>query len=181
MPEDKNKDLSSTEDSRLFRDSMADVKPISSDKYDPAADQPKPRPHKKRFEPPVRTLETPEYSPSEIQSDDRLFYAKQGIRDKTIRQLKRGTLDVDDRIDLHGLTQPEAHQYLDDFLIQQTEQHHRCILVVHGKGMGSLSKFPVLKNMVFNQLKAHSNVLALSSARQRDGGAGALYVLLKSS
>ncbi len=179
MPEDKNKDLSSTEDSRLFRETLGDVKPITSDKYNPIVDQPKPRPKKKRFESSKQVFDTPEYRPSDIQSEDRVFYAKQGIRDKTIRQLKRGKLIVDDKVDLHGLTQAEAHQYLDAFILQQTEQHHRCVLIVHGKGMGSSSQFPILKNMVFNQLKAHELVLALSSAQQRDGGAGALYVLLK--
>tara|TARA_R110002095_G_scaffold90938_1_gene79417 strand:- start:4507 stop:5076 length:570 start_codon:yes stop_codon:yes gene_type:complete len=179
MPEDKNKHLSSNEDSNLFRQSMGDVKPLSHDKYNLLESKLKPKPVKK----PVHQLPIADqnvfYEVNDIQSDEHLFFARQGIQHRLIRQLKRGDIRVDDKVDLHGLTQLEAQQLLDEFLAHQLEQRHRCILVVHGKGIGSLNNRPVLKNLVFNLLKNDPAVLALSSAQQRDGGTGALYVLLK--
>lgn len=179
MPEDKNKHLSSHEDSNLFRQSMGDVKPLSHDKHNLLESKLKPKPVKK----PVYQLPIADqnvfYEVNDIQSDEHLFFARQGIQHRLIRQLKRGDIRVDEKVDLHGLTQLEAQQLLDEFLAHQLEQRHRCILVVHGKGIGSLNNRPVLKNLVFNLLKNDPAVLALSSAQQRDGGTGALYVLLK--
>ncbi|ORU93077.1 MAG: DNA mismatch repair protein MutS [Cycloclasticus sp. symbiont of Bathymodiolus heckerae] len=180
MPEDKNKHLRSDDDSQLFRESIGEVKVLRNNKSDPLSVKPKPKPVKKDFQltlPPT-TFHQPTNS---IQSDDLLFFSRDGIQHKTIKRLKRGAISIDEKLDLHGLTAQQASQYLTTFLAEQIIQKSRCVLVVHGKGIGSANQQPVLKNLAFNFLKNESSVLALTSAQQRDGGTGALYVLLKKS
>jgi Uncharacterized protein conserved in bacteria len=80
---------------------------------------------------------------------------------------------------LHGLTRQQAEQVLEAFLVEQLDQQHRCILIIHGKGTRSHDNQPVLKNLCENILKLKASVLAFCSAHNQDGGTGALYVLLK--
>jgi len=179
MPEDKNKHLDSEEDSALFRQSMQGVKPLSTDMHILNTDKQKPRPVKKQFATRQAINSSSFEETLNIQSNDILFFAQQGLQNKTIRLLKRGSIAIDEKIDLHGLTKQESEQLLNEFLSFHIEERSRCILVVHGKGMGSTNNRPVLKNFVFNLLKNDPAVLALSSAQPRDGGTGAVYVLLK--
>ncbi|MBQ0723899.1 MAG: Smr/MutS family protein, partial [Cycloclasticus sp.] len=115
----------------------------------------------------------------QIESSESLFFARPGLQKKLLRQFKRGALTIEDSLDLHGLNKVQAQQLLDAFLTQQSERQHRCVIVIHGKGIGSSSKQPVLKNLVFTQLKNDARILAFCSTQQRDGGTGAVYVLLK--
>ncbi|MBL4744342.1 MAG: Smr/MutS family protein [Cycloclasticus sp.] len=180
MPEDKNKHLSSDEDYLLFQQSMSDVKPIKTDKYNPIADKPKLKPTKRHIE---QHTQAPEFITEEhdsIKSADSVFFARQGLQHKTIRRLKRGAFSIDDVLDLHGLNKQQAHVYLAGFLVEQIENKHRCVMIIHGKGTGSENQYPILKNFTFNFLKSQASVLAITSAQQRDGGTGAVYVLLKS-
>ncbi|ORU91149.1 MAG: hypothetical protein A6F72_01180 [Cycloclasticus sp. symbiont of Poecilosclerida sp. N] len=178
MPEYKNKLFSSEEDSALFKQSMQGVKPLSTDKRLPDAGKQKPQPVKKQFATERGTHSIAFEETLNIQSDDILFFAQQGLQNKTILLLKRGAIAVDDTVDLHGLTKQEAEQLLNEVLSFHIEEQSRCILVVHGKGKGSPNNRPVLKNLVFHLLKNDPAVLALASAQQRDGGTGAVYVLL---
>jgi len=180
MPEDKNKRPSSHDDSNLFKESMMGVTRLSTDKENLLAFKTKPQPHKKNLSSnDDQTILI--HDTNDIRSDDVLFFSQQGIQHKLIRSLKAGKLDIDERIDLHGLTVQQAQYALSDFLDHQLEQAHRCISIVHGKGTSSHNNHPVLKNLVFNQLKAHPHVLAFSSSQIRDGGTGAVYVLLKNA
>jgi len=179
MPEDNNKHLSSDADFSLFNESMSDVQRLSTDKENLLTHKAKPKPRKNhRYTP---SEEPQQFIPATqtIRSDESLLFSQQGIQPKLIRQLKRGQIMIDDRLDLHGLNQPQAHTILHDFIEQQVTLSHRCVIVIHGKGTGSFSNHPVLKNLTFNLLKAHPMVLAFISAKPRDGGTGALYVLLK--
>jgi len=180
MPEDKNKDLSSDEDYLLFRESMRDVKTLVKTERYIFEEKPKPKPVKKNLVIQTSSTAILTQETNTIESNEVLFFTRNGVQHKTIKQLKRGSLIIDERVDLHGLTQQEAHQLLLEFLVEQTSQRHRCILIVHGKGIGSLNNRPVLKNLVYNLLRNEPSVLAFSSAQQRDGGTGAVYVLLKS-
>jgi len=180
MPEDNNKHLSSNDDSSLFNELMSDVQRLSSDKENLQTHKAKPKPHKKSFN--SHNSDIPQELTTitnEIESNEHLSFSRQGIQPKLIRQLKRGQLMIDDRLDLHGLQQQQAHAAINEFIEQQVELAHRCVIIVHGKGTGSYSKYPVLKNLAFHQLKTHPMVLALTSTQPRDGGTGALYVLLK--
>ena len=181
MPEDNNKHLSSDDDSSLFNELMSGVQRLSSDKENLLSHKTKPKPHKKNFseskEVPVNVTQVT----NNIASDEHLSFSQQGIQATLARQLKRGQLDVEDYLDLHGLQQSQAQTAINEFIEQQIELSHRCVIIIHGKGTGSYSKYPVLKNLTFHQLKAHPMVLALRSAQPSDGGTGALYVLLKRS
>ncbi len=104
-----------------------------------------------------------------------------GLDRRTAMKLRRGQLPIEARIDLHGMTQIEAHRALGAFLSNQQAAGRRCILVITGKGSGSGGS-GVLRAQVPHWLNEGGNrelVLAFDYARPRDGGQGALYVLLK--
>jgi DNA-nicking Smr family endonuclease len=98
-----------------------------------------------------------------------------------MRKLRRGQYRVESEIDLHGLTLPEAKQGLREFLARSIYEGRRCVRVVHGKGLGSGPRGPVLKNGVNVVLRRTDAVVAFCSARPVDGGTGAIYVLLAAS
>jgi DNA-nicking Smr family endonuclease len=96
-------------------------------------------------------------------------------------KLRRGQLPIEARIDLHGMTQIEAHRALGAFLSNQQAAGRRCVLVITGKGSGNGSS-GVLRSQVPRWLNERGNrelMLAFDYARPQDGGEGALYVLLK--
>ena len=104
-----------------------------------------------------------------------------GLDRRTGQRFKRGQLPVEARLDLHGMTQTEAHRALGAFLSGQQTAGRRCVIVVTGKGVGKEGG-GVLRNAVprwLNEAPNRGKVLAFEYARQKDGGVGALYVLLK--
>lgn len=179
MPEDKSKHPRSTDDSNLFSELMGDVKPLKSNKINLENQKAKPKPIRQQFAACAKSLHTIDPISNQIESNESLFFARPGLQNKLLRQFKRGALTIEDSLDLHGLNKVQAQQLLAEFITLQGEYQHRCVIVIHGKGTGSLSKQPVLKNLVFSQLKNDARILAFCSAQQRDGGTGAVYVLLK--
>ena len=114
-----------------------------------------------------------------------------GLDGRTTQRLKRGQLKIDGKIDLHGMTQAQAHSALDSFVAHGYVQGKRCVLVVTGKG-GKTTDDPnnifverrtgVLRSMVpkwLNEGANRSRVLSITQAQTRHGGDGALYVLLR--
>ena len=104
-----------------------------------------------------------------------------GLDRRTGQRFKRGQLPVEARLDLHGMNQTEAHHALSTFLSVQQAAGRRCVIVVTGKGVGKEGG-GVLRNAVprwLNEVPNRDKVLAFEYARQKDGGAGALYVLLR--
>jgi DNA-nicking Smr family endonuclease len=108
-----------------------------------------------------------------------LFYEKSKLPYRTIRKLKRGDFEIEASLDLHGYTVDQARKIICDFLTRAIATNKRCVCVVHGKGGGGFSEEPKLKNKVNNWLRQYPEVLAFCSAPIRDGGTGAVYVLLK--
>lgn len=82
-------------------------------------------------------------------------------------------------IDLHGMTVAEARPRLANFIDYSRKQNHLCVRIVHGKGLGSGERGAVLKSAVSRWLRKWDSVLAFVSARQVNGGTGAVYVLLQ--
>lgn len=82
-------------------------------------------------------------------------------------------------IDLHGMTVAEARPRLADFIDCSRKQNHLCVRIVHGKGLGSGERGPVLKSAVSRWLRKWKSVLVFVSARQIDGGTGSVYVFLQ--
>lgn len=107
-------------------------------------------------------------------------YRRPGLQNSVLRKLRRGQYPLQDELDLHGLTVSEAGVRLGDFLSYARGQRLSCVRIIHGKGLSSPGKSPVLKPQVARWLRAHDGVLAFTPARREDGGSGAMYVLLRS-
>ncbi len=101
---------------------------------------------------------------------------------RLVKRLRRGEFRVQEEIDLHGFTQAEAHRELEIFLRESAGRGLRCVRVIHGKGKNSPEGLPVLRRKVPQWLTVGANarlVAAFVSAPPRDGGTGALHVLLR--
>ena len=116
--------------------------------------------------------------PTLLGSGEEMFFARPGLSRSVLRKLKRGAYRIDAEIDLHGLTAPEAREALKEFLDECAWQRRGCVRVITGKGKRSGHGGPVLKPRVTRWLRKCSDVHAYSTARPKDGGSGALYVLL---
>lgn len=111
--------------------------------------------------------------------DDQLSFRRPGIGTDVTRKLRQGKWSIQRQLDLHGLRSDDARQALGEFIREVSQLGLRCVRVVHGKGLGSPGKAPVLKNKVHSWLVQKNEVLAFVQARPAEGGAGALVVLLK--
>ncbi|HZY17568.1 MAG TPA: Smr/MutS family protein [Ramlibacter sp.] len=111
--------------------------------------------------------------------DDALSFRRQGVGLDVTRKLRKGDWSIQREIDLHGLRRDDAREALAAFIREAHRQGVRCVRVVHGKGLGSPGKTPVLKGKVQSWLVQKQEVLAFVQARGDEGGAGALVVLLK--
>ena len=111
--------------------------------------------------------------------DDALSFRRPGIGTDVTRKLRKGDWSIQREIDLHGLRREDAREALAAFIRLAVRDGVRCIRVVHGKGLGSPGKTPVLKSKVQGWLVQKNEVLAFVQARADEGGAGALVVLLK--
>ena len=114
-----------------------------------------------------------------LDTDDELSYRSKGISTDVTQKLRKGHWSLQGQIDLHGLRSDEAREALGQFIRDATKRGWRCVRVVHGKGLGSPGKTPVLKSKVQRWLVQKTEVLAFVQAKGSEGGAGALVVLLK--
>ncbi|WP_321792278.1 Smr/MutS family protein [Caballeronia sp. J97] len=121
-----------------------------------------------------------EYDPeSLLDIDETLSYYRPGISQEVVRKLRRGAWIVQAQLDLHGMRREEAREALAEFIRESVKRGLRCLRVIHGKGLGSIGKEPVLKGKVRAWLVQKSEVIAFCQARPHDGGAGAVLVLLQ--
>jgi DNA-nicking Smr family endonuclease len=167
------------DDLRLWRHVTQDVTPLRP--LPPPPDDPPPPSTPPASTPRVSAAPTPraatpprDLTPGKIADVDR----------STGDKLRRGNLAIDGRLDLHGLTQTEAHEALDRFLSGSAHMGRRCVLVITGKGVGASGGLGggVLRQAVprwLNEAPNRARILAVMPAQPRHGGAGALYVLLK--
>lgn len=110
---------------------------------------------------------------------DAMRFSRPSVGRRTMRKLARGGFAVQAEIDLHGMSIAEARPRLAAFIEECAKSGKRCVRVVHGKGLGSGQRGPVLKPNVNSWLRHRDAVLGFVSTRQVDGGTGALYVLLR--
>ena len=115
-----------------------------------------------------------------LDTDEMLSFRRPGIGRDVTHKLRKGEWSIQKEIDLHGLRSDEARLALATFIREAHKQGLRCLRVVHGKGLGSPGKTPVLKSRVHSWLVQKNQVLAFVQAKPAEGGAGALIVLLKS-
>ena len=116
-----------------------------------------------------------------LECDEHLSFRRPGIGTDATRKLRRGEWSIQRQLDLHGLRRDEAREALSTFILEAHKQGIRCVRVVHGKGLGSPGKAPILKSRVHSWLVQKNEVLAFVQAKPADGGAGALVVLLMAS
>jgi DNA-nicking Smr family endonuclease len=114
-----------------------------------------------------------------LDTDDELSYRSHGIGTDVTQKLRKGHWSLQGQIDLHGLRSDEAREALGQFIRDASKRGWRCVRIVHGKGLGSPGKTPVLKSKVQRWLVQKTEVLAFVQAKGSEGGAGALVVLLK--
>lgn len=114
-----------------------------------------------------------------LDTDDELSYRRSGIGTDVTQKLRKGHWSLQGQIDLHGLRSDEARDALGQFIRDAHKRGWRCVRVVHGKGLGSPGKTPVLKAKVQRWLVQKNEVLAFVQAKGPEGGAGALVVLLR--
>lgn len=115
-------------------------------------------------------------------SDEYIEGTAPGIDRRLLKRLRRGDYSVQGHLDLHGMTRDEARNAVDNFIVESRSTGKRCILVIHGRGLNSKDQIPVLKDKLRSWLargRISRSVLAFSSARPCDGGAGAVYILLR--
>lgn len=110
--------------------------------------------------------------------DDAMSFRRPGIGTDVTARLRKGEWSIQAQVDLHGLRSDEAREALGGFVRNAHKQGLRCVRVVHGKGLGSPGKQPVLKTKAQRWLIQKIEVIAFVQAKPAEGGAGALVVLL---
>jgi DNA-nicking Smr family endonuclease len=114
-----------------------------------------------------------------LDTDEHLSFRRPGVGMDVAQKLRRGEWSIQRQVDLHGLRSDEARDALGSFIREAHKQGIRCVRVVHGKGLSSPGKTPVLKDKVHRWLVQKSEVVAFVQAPRAHGGAGALVVLLQ--
>jgi DNA-nicking Smr family endonuclease len=169
------------EDSVLFRRLMADARPL---KLSPRAATPRRVKAKARFRRDderdvLRESLVHDIGVAEAMGGEGLRFHRPSVGRRTFRKLARGGFSVQSELDLHGMSAVEAGAALREFINDCCLRGLTCVRIIHGKGRGSGARGPILKRKVDASLRRWDAVLAYVSARQVDGGSGAVYVLLE--
>jgi DNA-nicking Smr family endonuclease len=169
-------------DSELWQAALRDVKPLRKRKPPPMLNPPPaPAPVKAPVAPAKRRAALPPLPPI-------TGLRAPGLDKASAERLKRGQYPIEARIDLHGMTQDDAHGALGDFIAASARAARRCVLVITGKGLRRLGddrpggEIGVLRSAVprwLNEAPNRARILAFATAQPRDGGGGAFYVLLR--
>lgn len=173
-----------------FSEAMAGVEPLDDG---PGLVRPEPRPAPRpsreeqeaaEVQAALSELVAGERPLSIHETDEAIAGLAEGADPRLLRRLQRGEFSIQDHLDLHGLSRQEAKPEVDRFIARSLSADRRCVLIIHGRGHGSKDKIPVLKQalgswLVRSALRKH--ILAFSTARACDGGAGAVTVLLRRS
>ena len=155
-----------------FLREMADVEPLKKKTAEPWKKRLRPEPLPK-----VADEDEDDFADRNIETPAFLEFRRDGIQHRTYHDLRRGIIEPEATLDLHGLRVLEARKALAGFLGQSTARGRRCVRIIHGKGRGS-SEQPILKQKINQWLPQRPEVLAFTSAPRWDGGTGAVYVLL---
>ncbi|MEP6548645.1 MAG: Smr/MutS family protein [Gammaproteobacteria bacterium] len=179
-------------DANAFRAAVRDVRPLLQTPQPSGLAKPKSRALARNATPPAmhdldETMPLVGGLPADegtalagaVTGDGPLSFQRSGVRIQVMRRLRRGLFPIEDELDLHGLNQSAARDRLADFIARNRDAGCRCVRIIHGKGYRSGARGPVLKAAVNLWLRRHTDVMAFVSARPIDGGAGAMYVLLR--
>ena len=171
------------EEAALFRQAVADATPLDNDRvhHEPPRAPPIPRQHLRDEAAALSESLAPALLEVLLEGGDEMAFLRSGLPRTLLRDLRRGRWVTQDELDLHGMGRDEARQALSEFLAESLAQGHRCLRIVHGKGLRSPGREPVLKELVRHWLAHRQEVLAYCQARAADGGGGAVAVLLQGS
>ena len=166
----------------VFLQAINGVRPLNIDV--PFTEKTYPKPIAKQFirdeKQAIRDSLSDDFYPAhELESGEELLYLRAGQSPDVLSKLRRGFWVVQSQIDLHGLISDEAREYVAEFLSGCKKRNIRCVRIVHGKGLGSRNREPVLKHKLRNWLMQRDEVIAYAQAKPEDGGSGAVIVLLK--
>lgn len=166
----------------LFREAMRGVRPLAApERASPARRKPQARARHTRADRAAVLRESlaPPAADLDIQPGDSLQFRQPGVPETVLRRLRRGAYRIEAEIDLHGMRLAEARAELREFLLAALARRLQCLRIVHGKGLRSGARGPVIKSAVDGLLRRSDAVLAFTSAAMRDGGTGATLVLLR--
>ncbi|MGB7757735.1 MAG: Smr/MutS family protein [Salinisphaera sp.] len=177
----RDDDRISDDEAALFRNAVGPVTDIGHRRRAPQRTLPSARPRMREADEAAVMTELLVDAPPDpdIETGDDLVHRREGVQHAVIRRLRRGHYRCQAEIDLHGMVVDVARRCLSEFLHEALDRGYRCVRVVHGKGLRSGNRGPVLKVKVAGWLRQRDEVLAYASARPVDGGTGALYVLLR--
>jgi DNA-nicking Smr family endonuclease len=167
-----------------FREAVADVEPLERTRRvalrKPAAPPPLPLQTRRDERAALaESLAAPLTVDDELDSGDELVFLREGLSRQVLRRLRRGQWVVQASLDLHGMNRVQAALGVAEFLRGCSTRGLRCVRIVHGKGLGSKNRQPVLKGKLRKWLRLRDEVLAFCQAPAHDGGGGALLVLLR--
>ena len=170
--------MDKTDEYELFRSMMSDAKPLKSDRAHNDSPKPEARARFSREERRAVLEESLTGSQGGPEHPDAEEFRRAGISAAVFKKLKRGLYAVDEELDLHGLNVNEARDAINQFFREARFNHWQCVRIIHGKGKRSFQGVAVLRPRVTRWLRKNDQVLAFCSAQPRDGGTGAVYVLL---
>jgi DNA-nicking Smr family endonuclease len=184
MAQSNSDDTLTEAERRMFREAMAEVTPIDTDRRAPD-DAPRPEHRALQLEADEAgardALGSGALDDPEADLAEELSHAQAGIQGRVLKRLRRGRYAMQAELDLHGLNRAQAGQELAAFLQDCRRRGLTGVRIIHGKGRRSANDGPVLKPAVAGWLRQRAEVLAFCTARPADGGSGALYVLLARS
>lgn len=177
----KPRTVSHPDDAALFREATAGARPLKAKRLHLPGRPPRAEARFRRQDEAAALQESLATAPEDsgLETGEELTYRKPPVRASVLRDLRRGRFPVKAEIDLHGLTTDQARKELTRFIAECLNAGIQCARVVHGKGLRSGHRGPVLKASVNRWLRQWDDVLAFCSAPPRDGGTGAIYVLLR--
>lgn len=171
----------SADERRLFREAVGDVTPLADDRAEPSKPRPTPEPRLRRADDRqvLEELLRPDHDPADLETGEELLFLRSGVQHRVLRKLRRGHYSVADEIDLHNRNAEAAKTALSRFIDSAQRRGLTCVKVIHGKGLRSRARGPVIKRVTDHALRRNKAVLAFASAKPEDGGTGAVYVLLR--
>ena len=164
-----------------FRKALAGVEPLAEPRRRPLQrPRPAPVPRQTRRDERAALAESlgPVSLDDALDSGEELAYVREGLGRDVLRKLRRGHWVIQAELDLHGMNRAQAAEAVGEFLRRCLRKRARCVRIIHGKGLGSRNREPVLKVKLRGWL-LREEVLAYCQAPAAEGGSGAVLVLLK--
>lgn len=169
-------------DPTLFREAVKDVRRLNTERRHLFKAFPKPIPKQFLLDEQQALADTlsDHYIPlEERETGEEMLYLRSGHSPDILKRLRRGQWVIQEYIDLHGMYRHEARAHVSSFISDCKKRGIRCVRIIHGKGLGSRNKEPILKDKLRGWLMQKDEVIAYAEAKKQDGGSGAVIVLLK--